>query len=192
MTAPPMFTMGLKADQYAHWRAYMGMPQEQTVPVPQSLREFGRQPADEAWVFRCMSIRADAAAGIPLRVHVKDGSSWTDVEEKPDGAGDDLQYLLDQVNEAWDGAQLQAYTEAGAAIHGGSYWLKVKGRMGGPPQELHWLSGADVQPIMGPTFPVEYEYRPEATNNPIPTGKRYPAKMVIPMRDVMSLPDPYK
>ena len=190
MNAPPMWQIGAAGikDMYGVWRQFMGIPQE-TNGAPQTLRDFGRQPADEAWVYRCMDILSSNVAGVPLRVQVKSGKEWLDVGETTDSAAIDLQFLLDDVNPAWEGAHLQAYTEAGAFIHGGSYWRKVRGRLGGAPQELYWLSGADVEPIMGPgdPFPREYEYRPTGV-----TAERYPAKDIIAHRDTVNLASPYR
>lgn len=175
-------------DIYATWRAFFGIP-EHSNGAPRDLKDMGRQPADEAWVYRCMDIRASEAAGVPLRVQVRDGSGWTDVDGTSDSAGADLQFLLDDVNPAWEGAGLQFYTEGGAAIHGGSYWRKVRGRLGGPPQELYWLSGADVEPVINPgdPFPTAYNYRPNGT-----VGEQYLARDVIAHRDTVNLENPYK
>lgn len=170
------------------WRAFNGMPVGQP-GVPTGLREFGHQPADEAWVYACMTIRSDNIAGVPCLVQVRDGDRWVPLEGKSDSAGEDLQRLLDDVNPAWEGASLQAFTDAGASIHGGSYWQKVRGRLGGPPQELHWLSGADVEPVIGSgPFPTEYLYRPAGQG----TEARYPAKDVIAFRETVNLENPYR
>lgn len=189
MNQPPMFQVvgGAIKDMRATFYSFMGIPQDSGV-VASSLKEFGRQPADEAWVFTCSTIRARNVAGIPVRVQVKDGKQWVDVAETNDGAGADLQFLLDDVNPAWEGSQLQAYTEAGAAIHGGSYWKKVRGKFGGPPQELHWLSGAEVKPIIpaGASFPEKYEYQPQGVG-----VAEFSAKDIIAHRDTVNLASPY-
>ena len=191
MIGPPMWDVAFAGSAVrateSHFKAIMGIPTEGT-GVPRSLLDFGRQPADEAWVFRCTHLKAMASQSVPLRVEIRDGTGWMPLEGTSDGAGEALQFLLDDVNPAWEGAQLQAYTSAGGSVHGGSYWLMVKGRLGGQPQELHWLSGALVTPIMGRTWPEEYEYRPLGTG----IGERYPAARIIPFRDTVNLQDPYK
>ena len=188
---PQMPMLDLRApatkDSLTNWKAFMGIPQ-QGVAVPRSLREFGRQPADEAWVYRGMAVRANAVAGMPLRVQVKDSRAWVDVEESPIPEAVDLQYLLDDVNPGWEGTTLQAYTEAGAVIHGGSYWLKVRGGLGGRPQELHWLSGADVEAKMGRSLPETYTYQPQGQAS----AEDYRARDIIPHRDTVNLENPYK
>lgn len=169
-------------DMGAAWRAFMGIPAG-SEGVPTSLRDFGRQPADEAWVSVCVGIRIDAAQSVPLRVQVKDGKRWVDWEQadRPDPAADALQWLLDDVNPEWQGAQLKAYLEAGFAVHGGSYLRKVRGRLGGPPQELFWISGAELEPVRGRTLVEGYRYTT--------TGEVTPAREIIPFRGV-NLQDP--
>ena len=187
--SPPMWQVasGAIKDMAGVFRAFMGIPQDST-GIPRTLREFAQAPADEAWVYSCMSKRAENVAGVPLRVQVFDGDEWIDGATTNDSAAADLQFLLDDVNPGWEGTGLQAYTEAGAAIHGGSYWRKVRGRLGGPPQELYWLSGADVIPKMpdGAAFPVEYEHRPQGLE-----AKVYRAKDIIAHRDTVNLANPY-
>ena len=191
MTSPPMYDIALAGSAVratpSEFARFMGIPGE-TNGVPQSLLEFGRQPADEAWVFRCTHIKAMAAQSVPLRVEVKDGETWVPLASKPDPAGEDLQFLLDDVNPAWEGAQLKAYTSAGGSVHGGCYWLMVKGKYGGQPQELHWLSGALVEPDMGRTFPEGYWYTPQGSGE----RTRYEADRIIPFRATVNLQDPYR
>ena len=191
MTTIPMLDVALaggsmRASQ-SEFQRIMGIPGESS-GVPSSLLEFGRQPADEAWVFRCAHIKAMAAQSVPLRVEVLDGKVWTPVEATSDSAGEDLQFLLDDVNPAWEGSTLKAYTSAGGSIHGGCYWLLVKGKYGGMPQEIHWLSGALVEPAMGRTFPDGYWYTPDGS------GQRdyYTADRIVPFRDTVNLQDPYR
>lgn len=169
------------------FRQFMGISQGQP-GVPTGLREFGHQPADEAWVYACMTIRSDNIAGVPLTVQVREGSTWVPIEGTSDSAGQDLQRLLDDVNPAWEGASLQAFTDAGASIHGGSYWLKTRGRLGGPPQELYWLSGADIEPVIDGPFPKEYIHRPAGQGMEV----RYPAKDIIAFRETVNLENPYR
>ena len=191
MTSPPMFDVALagsavRATQ-SEFRAFMGLPME-TSGVPEGLVEFGRQPADEAWVFRCVHLKAMAAQSVPLRVEVKDGENWVPLDSKPDSAGEELQFLLDDVNPAWEGAQLKAYTSAGGSVHGGCYWHMVKGKYGGKPQELHWLSGANVEPEMGRTWPEAYWHTPNGAGS----RTRYDAEVIIPFRATVNLQDPYR
>ena len=165
-------------DAYATWFKSGVAPPGTDTAVPRGLRAMGRVPADEAWVYNCVSKMALAAAGVPLRVQVKQAKEWVDVEEANDGAADDLQFLLDDVNPEWDGNQLQLYTEAADDIHGGCYYRKVRGRFGGRPQELYWLPATNVEPIKGRSFVDYYRYRPDGTGESID----YPASDIIPFR----------
>jgi phage portal protein BeeE len=191
MIAPPMFDIAMAGSAVraseSEFKRIMGIPSDGR-GVPQSLVDFARVPADEAWVFKCVHLKAMAAQSVPLRVEIKDGEEWVPISAKSDGAGEDLQYLLDDVNPAWEGAQLQAYTSAGGSVHGGSYWLMVKGKFGGIPQELHWLSGAMVEPAMGQTFPEAYWYSPTGSGQ----RTRYPADRIVPFRDTVNLQNPYE
>lgn len=171
-------------DDWAHWKAFMGIPQESD-RVPTGLRAMGRVPADEAWVYACVSILAYAAAGVPLRVQVRQGKEWVDHEEVGNGLAEELQFLLDDVNPEWDGAQLQLFTEAADTVHGGCYWRKVRGRLGGRPKELYWLSAPDVEPKRGRSLIEAYEYRPGGTAE----AEVYPARDIIPFRR-FNLADP--
>ena len=186
MNRPPMMAFPATKDFYGTWQSFMGVAQPDQLPIPKGLRDFGRVPADESWVYSCSTIRSDAASGVPLRVQVKDGKTWVDNENTSNTAAHDYQTLLDDVNPGWDGGQLQTYIEAGAAIHGGSYLRKVRGRFGGAPLELHWLSGALVTPRMGRSMPDSYDYKPDQQ-----TVENYAAKDIIPLRDTVNLEDPY-
>ena len=188
MTVPMLDLTRGRKDIGGVFRQFMGISQGQP-GGPTGLRDFGRQPADEAWVYTCMTIRSDNVAGVPLVVQVRDGKGWVPLEGVKDDAGEALQHLVDDVNPAWEGASLQAFTDAGASIHGGSYWRKVRGILGGPPQELHWLSGADVEPVIkdGP-FPSEYIHRPAGQG----TEAKIPARNIIAFRESVNLENPYR
>jgi HK97 family phage portal protein len=172
----------------AAWFSFMGIGQNDS-DVPRNLSDFARQPADEAWVYRCMSVRAENAQGIPLKVEIYGGKEWEPAEGQNDGPADDLQFLLDDVNPAWHGPQLQAYMEAGAAVHGGSYLRKVRGRFGGTPQELWWMSANDCKPdiLTGAAMPTSYTYQPNGAGATV-----YQAKDIIPLRETVNLRNPYQ
>lgn len=189
MNIPMLFPKDVATkDVSAVWKTFMGIPQGEG-DMPRTLRDFAQQPADEAWVYRCMAVRAEAAQGIPLVVQIRDGKEWVPAEGRDDPAADALQFLLDDVNPAWHGALLQAYMEAGSVIHGGSYLRKVRGRLGGYPQELWWLSGADIQPQIPPTgsLPTSYRYQ---TMSAAPVD--YDARDIIPLRETVNLQSPYQ
>lgn len=180
-------TLSGPSGMYAHWKAFMGIPQSSD-GVPHGLQAMGKVPADESWVYTCVSILGYAVAGIPLRVQVKQTTNgrieWIDNDDAPDAVAKslgarDLQLLLDDVNAEWDGARLQLYTEVADGVHGGSYYAKVRGRLGGPPQELHWLSAAEVEPQRDDRgHVVGYEHRP----SPTAASKQYKTTDIVPFR----------
>ena len=149
-------------DIYANWFK-SGMGDQMQTGVPRGLVAMGRVPADEAWVYTCVDILSSNASGVPFRVQVRQGKEWVDNEEVNDRAAQDYQFLLDDVNPEWEGAQLQLYLEAADDVHGGSYIRKVRGRLGGQPKELWWLNAEEVEPKKGRTLVERYEYRPGGT-----------------------------
>lgn len=178
--------MPAQRDLAGSWYAVMGInPQEQAL-VAETAREIGRLPADEAWVYRCVNIKATFAQSVPLVVDVRDGSGWAPLEGKPDGAGADLQALLDDVNPVnMSGSDLKAWTVAATSVWGESEWQKVRGRLGGAPQELHWLRTPDLEPVMGASWIDAYRYRPEGSA----VETMIPARDIVPFRRI-NLADP--
>jgi len=187
-------TLSGPAGTWAHWKAFMGIPQEGD-GAPSGLRQMGRLPADEAWVYTVTDKLQKAVKSVELRVQVRRDESvsapgsptqrriyWDDVDETPsrDGAAEDLQYLLDDVNPEWHGKQLQGYVEAADVIHGGSYVIKARGPLRGPPQEVYWLPAPNVEPVRpdGGSLVRAYDYRPDGTG----TARRYAPEDVIPFR----------
>lgn len=177
MFAPGIATAGLPAmrDMSGAWRLFHGIDAGER-DAYESLADFARAPADEAWVYRCVTIRFQAAQSVPLKVYLRRGKDRIPVEETGDAAGEDLQFLLDDANPvSMSGSDLKAYTEAGISVWGGSYWRKVRGRLGGPPQELHWLRTPDVDPVMGRTAPDAYTYGPTGSE-----AERYQRRDIVP------------
>lgn len=172
-------------DSSGTWRQFMGIP-ENGIDVPSSLRDFGRVPADEAWVYRCLTLKATFAQGVPLRVEVRDGSGWTPAEATSrNGAALDLQSLLDDANpDEMTGADLKAFTVGGLGAWGETYWRKVRGRLGGAPQELYWRPSTQITPKVGARWIDSYEYRDRGGNVEI-----WPARDVVPFR-TLNLEDP--
>lgn len=199
MSAPPMFSVSTAAagtpavkDLGLAWKQFMGIPD--TGSGWRTLAEMGRAPADEAWVYACVRRRYTAAMGVPLKVYVKDARGpgpairLTSADQSSNQAAKDLQLLLDDVNPVdMQGGDLKAYLEAGLAVWGEGYIQKVRGRLGGPPQELYWLRAADVtpDPEYGPGPITGYRYRP----NGLAQATAYPTKDIIAYRTV-NLADP--
>jgi HK97 family phage portal protein len=128
------------------WYAVMGIDRD-APPEYRTPSAFAQAPADEAWVYSCVRRLYSSAQGVPLRVYVRHGRDLVPADDEPSPEGDDLQALLDYVNPVdMTGSSLKAYTVASKAVWGESYWRKVRGRFGGPPQELYWLRAPDVTP----------------------------------------------
>ena len=149
-------------DMAAAWFAFMGIDRD-TPPSYSTPSEFARAPADEAWVYSCVRRLYQSGAGVPLRVYLKHGKELVPVADEPSSEGDDLQALLDYANPVdMTGSELKAYTIASGAVWGESYWRKVRGRLGGPPQEVYWLRAPDVDPKAPDGRRVlTYNYRPK-------------------------------
>lgn len=167
-------------DMSAQWFAFMGIDRD----TPSSYRtaiEFAKAPADEAWVYSCVRRLYEAAQGTPLKVYVKAGKELIPTTEEPSPEGDDLQYLLDYVNPVdMTGSDLKAYTTASMAVWGECFYRKVRGRLGGPPQELYWLRAPDVDVKSGDgRSPKAYEYKAPGSGS---TTEVYQPRDIIPFK----------
>lgn len=164
MNRPPMLIPDPSVsvrDISGTWQQFMGISAGETQQVADGLAAYGRVPADEAWVYRCVSLKATFAQSVPLRVYIREGKTLIPAEDTANAAAQDLQALLDDVNpEAMNGADLRAYTVAALSVWGETYWRKVRGRFGGPPREIWWLRSPDISPKIGATWIDAYEYRP--------------------------------
>ena len=142
----------------------MGIPQ-QTDGIDQydNIEAFSGAPADEAWVFSCVSRIFNAAQSVPLRVYVRQGKDLIPNEDAPSPEGTALQYLLDNVNPVdMTGSELKGYTAASRKVWGGWYWQKVRGQLGGPPQELYWHRVPDITPYSRDGRTIDYyTFRPK-------------------------------
>lgn len=160
-------TNGTKDVAPAFFR-FMGIPyQGEEAPVPKTLREFAQAPADEPWVYSCLRRNFLSMQQVPLRVYEKKGRNIVPLEETNRPDGQDLQDLLDNVNmRSMNGADFRGYTAAAYGAWGGSYWKKVRGKLGGPPQELYWLPAPDTEPKKDPaavTVIDSFIYQPQNT-----------------------------
>lgn len=167
------------------WRQFMGIPEGPSIDAYRTMSDFAKAPADEAWVYRCVNLKAAFAQGVPLRVYVKSGKELTPVEDTTDGAAQDLQGLLDDVNPiSMNGSDLKAFTIGALSVWGENYWRKVRGRLGGEPKELWWLAADEVTPKVGRVWIDSYDYtgRDRVTEN-------YPARDIVAFRR-LNLQDP--
>ena len=196
MSTPPMFAWGTALgglpavrDMTGAWKIFHGIPTDEQEYAYKSLLDFGRAPADEGWVYACVMRRAAYAQSVPWRVYVRESKALVPAEETNDSAGQDLQFLLDDVNPVnMSGSDLKAYTEAGLSAWGEGYWHKVRGRLGGPPQELYWLPAPAMTPKNGRTWIESYEYRP---SGPTLDTETYAPKDIVAFRRI-NLNDPLR
>lgn len=166
------------------WRQFMGIPEQSGAEMYRGLADYGKAPADEAWVYRCVAMKAMFAQATPLRVYLRQGKQRIPAEDSGDAAAEDLQALLDDVNPVnMNGSDLKAYTNAALSVWGESYVHKVRGRLGGPPQELWWLRAPDITPDKGRVWIDTYTYKAGAGQ------ETYRARDVIAWRR-LNLQDP--
>lgn len=165
----PDYTVTAK-DMSGVWAQFMGISQQgDGIPAPSGLREYANAPATEAWVYSCVRRLFTSAQSVPLRVYVKRGKDLVRSEDAPRrGDAQDLQFLLDNINPiSMNGADFRGYTAAGIqGVWGGAYWKKVRGRRGGPTQELYWLPATDLTPEKDPAIigaVRRYTYAPAGT-----------------------------
>lgn len=143
MTFPNIATRDLSGA----WYAVMGIDRD-APPEYRTPSAFAQAPADEAWVYSCVKRLYSSAQSVPLRVYVKHGRDLVPAADEPSPEGDDLQYLLDYINPVdMTGEDMKAYSMASRAVWGESFLKKVRGRLGGPPQELYWLRAPDMTPV---------------------------------------------
>ena len=167
-------------DMAGAWFAFMGID-KQDPGTYQSALSFAKAPADEAWVYSCIRYLYTSAMGVPLHVYVRDGGSLVKADEAGDGAASDMQYLLDYVNPVdMTGSDLKAWTVASLSVWGENFWSKVRGRLGGPPQELYWLRAADVDVQSQDGRAVDqYVYQPQGL-----PPKAYKPRDIVPFKMV--------
>jgi len=169
----------------AEWFSFHGIAQQQAMEVLDSIQSYAKAPATEAWVYRCVALKASFNQGIPLRVYVKSGRDRVPVDDTNDGAAQDLQGLLDDVNPiSMTGADLKAYSSAAMAVWGENYVRKVRGSRGFGVKELWWLRAPDITPKMGRVWIDSYDYKDRSGST-----ENYRTPDVIPWRTI-NLQDP--
>jgi hypothetical protein len=123
--------------------------------------DWARAAADEAFVYACVKLKSMSASAVPLRVYVKVGNDLIPADLSKDVEAAEYQKLLDNINPySMSSSDFKGSLVASLAIYGEAYVRKVRGRMGGAPQELYLLRAIDVHPKVGKTWIESYEYRP--------------------------------
>lgn len=134
--------------------AFHGIRREQERALNTSKGDLARAYASAVWAYRCVKLRADAVAGVPLRLLDREGAP---IEDHP------LLTLLRDVNPfTMNLGDLLRATEAAYNIFGVAYWLKVRasGATGSFAQQnstsartnrvkwIQWLNPQTVEPVM--------------------------------------------
>lgn len=175
-----------RKDSLATWQAFFGML-EQSTDRYTTRSDWGKAPADEAFVYSAVRLRALAASSAPLRVYVRDGHNLVPSNLANDTAANDLQELLDFVNpDTMSSADMKSTIMASLSIYGEAYLVKTRGRLGGKPQELHFLNPSVVTPRVGERWIDAYEYRPLGSTK----AETYLPKDIIAFRAPGNFIDP--
>lgn len=186
MALPPMLFPNASSPAFRDantWKVFQGITEENQDSYA-SLVDYANAPADEAWVYACVTRLYKAAQSVPLRVYQyqTDGLDLEPVIGTGNEPGQRLQHLLDWVNPIdMNGSDLKAYTMASWAVWGGCYWKKVRGKFGGEPQELYWLPAPDVKPNAPDGRRIlTYTFNPKQGGQP----DEYLPKDIVAFRDV--------
>lgn len=116
--------------------AFFGVLRQREGELSASPSDLARAYASAVWAYRCIKLRADAVAGVPLLLRERDG---TPIREHP------LLTLLAHPHPTLSGlSDLLRATEAAYNIWGVAYWLKVPNG-GGWVRQLRWLNPQTVE-----------------------------------------------
>lgn len=119
--------------------AFHGITRQREGDLGASRADLARAYASAVWAYRCIKLRADAVAGVPLALLDRDG---TPVE------GHALLALLQGGGPALGTlADLLRATEAAYNIWGVAYWLKVRGGRRNGLRALQWLNPQTVEAV---------------------------------------------
>ncbi len=127
--------------------AFHGITRRDDRDLGLSRGDMARAYASAVWAYRCVKLRADAVAGVPLVLLDRDGAP---IEDHP------LLTLLRDVNpKTMNLGDLLRATEAAYNIWGVAYWLKVRAGQGVGSRSkgvkwLVWLNPQTVEAIVDP------------------------------------------
>jgi len=169
-----------KKDSLASWMAFFGMA-EQGSGDYNSSRDWARAAADEPFLNACIKLKAMSAGSVPLRVYVRQDHNLIPADLANDPEAAEYQKLLDTVNPySMSASDFRGSLVASLSVYGEAYVRKVRGRLGGPPQELYLLRPVDLTPKMGQTWIEAYEY------NPFGSKARNAQTEIIPAKDIVA------
>ncbi|HEC22001.1 MAG TPA: phage portal protein [Chloroflexi bacterium] len=118
---------------------FHGIRRGQSRELSGSKADLARAYASAVWAYRCIKLRADAVAGVPLILLDRSGEP---INEHP------LLTLLRDVNPAtMNLGDLLRATEAAYNIWGVAYWLKVFGGRNGDGRRVRWLVWLNPQTV---------------------------------------------
>ncbi len=118
--------------------AFFGMVRQREGELSATPGDLARAYASAVWAYRCIKLRADAVAGVPLLLRDHDG---VPIYEHP------LLRLLEHPHPTLNGlSDLLRATEAAYNIWGVAYWLKVSNG-GGRVRQLRWLNPQTVEVV---------------------------------------------
>jgi len=117
--------------------AFHGIRRQRDHDLTASRGDLARAYASAVWAYRCIKLRSDAVAGVPLVLLDRDDNP---IEDHP------LLQLLRDVNPStMNLGDLLRATEAAYNIWGSAYWLIV--RQARRPRWLLWLNPQTVEPV---------------------------------------------
>lgn len=131
-------------DIAATWRTFMGIEDDGAAVI----RDYASAPADDAFLYRCLQLKADFARRVPLRVWRLEGTSL--VEPTSDPLGQDLADLIEHPNPASSWDDFAAWAITSLSVWGETIWQVAAGRVTGRPRQLWWLRPPDVSILPAP------------------------------------------
>jgi HK97 family phage portal protein len=142
-------------------------------------RDWARAAADEPFVHACIKLKAMSAGTVPLRVYVRQDHNLIPADLANDEVASEYQALLESINPYnMSASDFRGTLIASLSIYGEAYVRKVRGRLGGPPQELYILKPTDIKPKMGKVWIDSYIYQPGKPGE----QEEIPAKDIIAFR----------
>ncbi len=128
----------LKGGPLYEW--FHGIRRQEPGELGDSRADLARAYTLAVWAYRCIKLRADAVAGVPLRLVDRSGAR---IEAHP------LLDLLRDVNPyTMNLGDLLRATEAAYNIWGAAYWLKTYNGHGRRVRALYWLNPQTVEPVI--------------------------------------------
>ena len=126
------------------WQAFMGMETDEggVSPITDQPGDYSRAVAVESYIFRCLDVRGDALAQVPLKC-------WQD---KKDGSRQSIDHdalAILRANNTMSpvvGTDLMRYTLGSKDLHGRACWTFAT-NFGGKPSELYWMVPTQYVPL---------------------------------------------